>query len=347
MHQTQAGVGTGHPTVLQGKTVGIIGKHRYILQYIYRIAVVSDLFGRLRTGDFRLGQLHAAAGTQQAAGFGQFRQNRLFHRGLFFGGIMVGRLFPAHPLMDAEDDGADLGAQQLALSHKAHLSVDLHALHNAGLAQSQHLRVGAVGKGIVRHHRPQAQRPGGDLCHLLPGDGSVQIIVRPHRQNAPLKGQIEIAPRPMHIGGRLTVLSCGKQDELEGFAPGHRAVGTEGAVLIAGNDPLRAQLGHIGLIPLPFGHVGIGGVGRQGAQQGTKQQTAENFLHKRVPFAVGLSNAVSIPYSALPNKAESPSGAKIKISSEFASKPFIVLQQKFNIICIKFYISAIYRIKKE
>ena len=219
---------------------------------------------------------------------------------------MVGCFLSAHPLMDAEDDGADLGAQQLALSHKAHLSIDLHALHDAGLAQGQHLRVGTVGKGIVGHHRPQAQCPGGDLCHLLPGDGCVQIIVRPHRQNSPLKGQIEIAPCPVHIGGRLTVLTCGQQDELEGFAPGHRSVGTEGAVLIAGNDPLCAQLGHIGLIPLPFRHVGIGGVGRQGAQQGTKQQTAEKFLHKRVPFAVGLSNVVSIPYSALPNKAQSP-----------------------------------------
>ena len=281
--QAHPGAGAVHAAVFQIKIIGIIRKHRHILQHIQCIGIIDDGFGRfggsvllrrlgrgLFPGDLRL-RRHRTAGRQDAA----------LLRGLI--------------AFHTPDDRADLGPQQGLVSAKAQLSVHGHSLYDAGLIQGQHLRVGAVGKGGAGHGQVQAQRPRRQLGHLCPGDGPVQVIGIRLGQKPRLDSQIPVAAGPVAVLRPHLGIVRRPQDQLERLSAGDHAVGAKAAVGISADDALLAQVQNIRVTPQALGHIGIAGIfsgspgyGRKKAGAGC--QHTKQFFHRGDSFPSGRRN---------------------------------------------------------
>ena len=94
----------------------------------------------------------------------------------------------------------------------------------------------------------QVARLAGDETH---GPGPL------YRVDGPAGDGFPVREGGGHLGQRLPQ---GMPKDHSQLLPGHLVVGTEPAVIIAGDDPLAVQRRHIGVKPVPLPHIGKGGL---------------------------------------------------------------------------------------
>ena len=152
------------------------------------------------------------------------------------------------------------------------------------LTESGYIAVVNVGKGRGTVGGGQTDGAGQQQSELLPGDGGVQVHLTIQDPQLQRQGLIAAGPCAALQGG-LLLIAGGEQHQLQRLTPGDGPVGTEGAVLIAGQNTGAGQGQHILRVPALRADVAVHGLQGGAGQTAFSVQRPGQLLGQRLNIA--------------------------------------------------------------